>query len=254
MSDDGAALESMWTAVAGLKMQARIAGPPVAPGRPAIVCVHGLLVSSRSMEPTARQLALTRRAAAVDLPGFGRSDDPPAPLDIPALADALVSWMRTAGLAPAVLLGNSFGCQVIAEAAARHPSCLTAAVLIGPTVDPRHRGAVQQVARLLLDCTREPVAYLPVVLRDCLDGGVGQLLRTARYTLRDRIESKLPLIRVPTLVVRGGRDPLVPQRWAEEATRLLPDGRLVVVPGAGHAVNYNAPGDLVRAVRAFLGR
>jgi 2-hydroxy-6-oxonona-2,4-dienedioate hydrolase len=254
MSGDLPALVSTWTVVGGRRMHARAAGPPITPGRRPIVCVHGLLVSSRSMRPSTRRLARSRRTVAVDLPGFGQSDDPPAPLDLPGLADALAAWMAAAGLAPAVLLGNSFGCQVIAEAAARHPGCLERAVLIGPTVDPHHRGVVQQVARLLLDGTREPLPYLPVVARDCIDGGLGLLLRTARHALRDRIERKLPLIRVPTLVVRGGRDPLVPQRWAEEATRLLPDGRLVVIPGAGHAVNYNAPDDLARAVHAFLGR
>jgi pimeloyl-ACP methyl ester carboxylesterase len=217
-----------------------------------VVCVHGLLVSSRSMTPTARQLAMTTRVAAVDLPGFGRSDDPPAPLDIPALADALVAWMDAAGLTPAVLLGNSLGCQVITEAAVRYPAHVERLVLLGPTVDARHRGLVQQVARLLLDFTREPLDSALVVARDFLDGGVGQLVWTARYGLRDRIERTLPLIQAPTLVVRGGRDPLVPQRWAETVTRLLPDGRLVVIPGVGHAVNYNSPEAVARTVRAFM--
>jgi pimeloyl-ACP methyl ester carboxylesterase len=77
-------------------------------------------------------------------------------------------------------------------------------------------------------------------------------VRTFRYALRDRIEARLPLVRVPTLVVRGSRDTIVPQRWAEEATRLLPHGRLVVIPGAAHTLVYKVPAELVRAIRPFL--
>ena len=45
-----------------------------------------------------------------------------------------------------------------------------------------------------------------------------------RYALEDRIEKKLSHVHVPSLVVRGGRDPIVPQHWAEEVARLLPMG------------------------------
>jgi 2-hydroxy-6-oxonona-2,4-dienedioate hydrolase len=44
----------------------------------------------------------------------------------------------------------------------------------------------------------------------------------------------------------------VPQRWAEEAAALVPDGRLAVVPGAGHTLNYNAPAELARICRPLL--
>lgn len=59
-------------------------------------------------------------------------------------------------------------------------------------------------------------------------------------------------IRAPTLGVRGARDPIVPQRWAEEAARLLPRGRLVVIPGAAHSITFHAPLELTRVIRPFL--
>ena len=90
-------------------------------------------------------------------------------------------------------------------------------------------------------------------MRDYWQCGLRRLIGTFRYALQDRIEEKLPYVRVPTLVVRGGKDPIVPQRWCEEAVRLLPQGRLVVIPGAGHTVNYNSPVELARVVREFAG-
>ncbi len=59
-------------------------------------------------------------------------------------------------------------------------------------------------------------------------------------------------MRVPTLVVLGSRDAIVPQRWAEEAIRSLPMGRLVVIPGSAHAVNYSSPLELTRVILPFL--
>jgi 2-hydroxy-6-oxonona-2,4-dienedioate hydrolase len=57
-----------------------------------------------------------------------------------------------------------------------------------------------------------------------------------------------------TLVVRGEHDPIVPQEWAKRLTAMLPKAQLVVIPGAAHAVNFNAPIPLARAVVRFLDR
>ena len=217
-----------------------------------MVLVHGLVVSSRYMIPTAKRLARHCRVFAPDLPGFGRSERPPRVLDVAGLSDALSAWMGEVGLERAALVGNSFGCQIIADLAVRHPARVERAVLQGPTMDPLGRSVPRQVGRLLIDVPRETLSLLPIELLDYLSAGTRRAWRTFRYTLEDRIEEKLPHMRVPTLVVRGSRDPIVQQRWAEEVTRLLPMGRLVVIPGAAHAVNYGSPLELARVVLQFL--
>ncbi len=246
-------IESRWIRAGGGLAHARVSTGPAGAGSPAVVLVHGVGVTSRYMVPLAERLAPYYRVYAPDLPGFGLSDKPRHALDVPELADALAAWMEAVGLGRATLLGNSFGCQIIAEFAVRYPQRIERAVLQGPTVDPHARTALRQIVRWQLDTPREPPSQALIILRDYLDCGIRRLVRTFRYSLSDRIEEKLPRIGVPTLVVRGGRDPVVPQRWAEEATRLLLMGRLVVVPGAGHTVNYNSPLELARVVRLFLG-
>jgi 2-hydroxy-6-oxonona-2,4-dienedioate hydrolase len=72
--------------------------------------------------------------------------------------------------------------------------------------------------------------------------------------LRDPIEAKLPGTSVPTLVVRGALDPVVPQPWAEAAARLAPLGKLAVIPRAPHNLNYSAADQLTQLVRTFLAR
>jgi pimeloyl-ACP methyl ester carboxylesterase len=245
-------LVSKWANVGGLRMHARVSIEPARIDSAPIVLVHGLVVSSRYMIPTAVRLAPYYSVYAPDLPGFGRSDHPPHVLNIAQLADALASWMRAMKIGPAVLLGNSMGCQVIADVAARYPALIERAVLVGPTMDRSGRTALEQGRRLLIAATRDHPALIGVQIRDLWSAGLRATLATMRYGLEDRIEANLPRISIPTLVVCGERDPIAPQRWAQEVTGQLRLGQLSIIAGAGHALNYSAPADLVHVVRTFL--
>lgn len=107
-------LESRWTRVGGLPIHARVSAAPLSRGPllrgPPVVLVHGLVISSLYMVPTARRLAPFYRVFAPDLPGFGKSGKPARVLSVPELADALVAWLDAAGLGRAAFVGNSLGC------------------------------------------------------------------------------------------------------------------------------------------------
>ena len=243
-------IAELWTRVRGLRTHARAAG--LQHDETPIVLVHGLGVSSRYMLPTLRALAFHAPVLAPDLPGYGRSDTPARPLSVRGLANALGEWLDAMQIERATLLGNSMGCQIAVDLAAREPERVCALVLVGPTVDGHARGWVRQGARLALDSALEPPALLGIIALDYAVFGPRRFLATATSALADPIEGKLPFVQAPTLVVRGSRDKIVSQRWAEETAALAPLGRLVVVPGAAHAVNFNAPEPLRAEVLAFL--
>ena len=67
----------------------------------------------------------------------------------------------------------------------------------------------------------------------------------------DRIERYLPLVTAPTLVLRGSQDLVAPGAWATHVTGLLADGRLVTLPGWGHALHHAVPDEVAGLVRAF---
>jgi pimeloyl-ACP methyl ester carboxylesterase len=204
------------------------------------------------MVPVAELLAPYHRVYAPDLPGFGKSEKPVHALSLVELTDALAGWTRTIGLDSAAFLGNSFGCQIVADLALRYPELVERVVLQGPTMDPRARTARQQVTRWLRNSRQEPLSHGLISAQEYPRCGFRRLIKTFRYALEDRIEEKLPHVRVPALVVRGSRDPIVPQRWAEETVRLLPMGKLAVVPNAPHTVVYDAPLKLASVVEPFL--
>src|SRR5215217_659764 len=69
-------VESRWIRVGDWDLHARVSVDPVPAGRLPVVLLHGLVVSSRYMVPTAEQLASHHSAYALDLPGFGKSAKP----------------------------------------------------------------------------------------------------------------------------------------------------------------------------------
>jgi 2-hydroxy-6-oxonona-2,4-dienedioate hydrolase len=224
----------------------------VGPSRLPVILVHGLGLSGRYMLPTAELLARHFPVYLPDLPGFGDSDKPNRALDVPELADALAAWLRAVGLAPAALLGNSFGCQIIADLAARHPDLVERAVLQGPTTPPDERSWLWQFVRWRQNQPFNPDALGPITWDDYRKCGYRRLLQTFRHQLRDPIERKLSRIRAATLVVRGQHDPICPLEFAEEVARRLPRGRLVEIPEVADTLVYTAPKQLAQVTRQFL--
>lgn len=159
--------------------------------------------------------------------------------------------MSAAGITRASLVGHSMGCQVAIEMALREPAKVSRVALAAPTPDPQARTRGQQLRRFLLDVLYERPWLTLLVLRD--------YLRMARRfvpefyaMLRYPIEHKLPFVKVPALTIRGENEPIVPQRWADEAATLLGNHRVVVIPGWGHAVQYSAAEQFIQAITPFL--
>jgi pimeloyl-ACP methyl ester carboxylesterase len=244
------AFQSHWRTIGGVVIHDRAS--LASPDSPLpVVMVHGLAVSHRYLMPLAAKLAGYHPVHVIDLPGFGLSDDPGRVLDVTEHADHLAAWLEAAEVPPVVLVGNSFGCQVAVDLAVRHADRARGLVLVGPTMDPSARTASRQIVRWLRDTAREDPLQLPILARDVRDAGPHRVVGTLTHALRDPIERKLPMVRVPALVTRGSREPIVPLAWAQAATRLLPFGELAVVPGP-HNANYGAAGNLAELVLAFL--
>lgn len=221
------------------------------PGRP-VVLVHGVVVAGRYMMPTARALAEHRPVYIPDLPGFGRSEGPVKPLDVHELARSLSEWMSAAGLEHADVIGHSFGCQTVSGLAAWWPERVGRLVLLSPVGDPGNRSAGSHVWRWMRDCFREPLSVWGSYAGGFVRFGLRRSLGTLGYSVRDELERRLPRIQAPALVVRGELDPIVDAPWAGRVAELLPRGRLAVIPGAPHNVNYKTPRELSRLLLDFL--
>lgn len=234
------------------------------PGAPAlrrqVVLVHGLVVSSSYHVPLAERLVGRADVHAPDLPGFGRSGRPRHALDTRELGQALAGWLDAQGLAAGTagrsltLVGNSYGCQVIAETLLARPDLADRVVLLAPTMERSARRVDEQLRRWRREQRTQSRRLQGLLAHDYLSAGLGRAVATFRHALADAIEEKLPFIAQPTLVCRGSRDPIVSHAWAEEVTRCLPDGHLARLPGAPHAMNHETPLQTARVIDAFLTR
>ena len=252
-------LRTIWTTIGGvaantpLRIHSRVrTGAHVM--LPPIVLVHGFGIASSYFLPLAARLSRHAAVYVPELPGHGRSSHDVRPLDIPELADALVKWTDAMGLTAVVLIGHSLGCQIVAEVAARHALRVTGLVLIGPTSDPSGRTVLRQLGRLAASWLFERSTLAILMLVDYTRAGIRVLRAERASMLSHDMEGVLPRVSAPALVVRGGRDAVAPQRWAETLSRLLGAPAPAVIPGWGHAVHYDAPDAVADVVLPLVQR
>jgi 2-hydroxy-6-oxonona-2,4-dienedioate hydrolase len=219
---------------------------------PHLILVHGLGLSQRYMMPLAHELARDCHVYVPDQPGFGGSGHPEQILGMAGLADAIAGWTQETGLRGAAFVGNSQGCQIIAQLAVRHPEVVRAAVLQGPTAPPEERSWFWQFIRWRQNGRYNPPSLDPVTWGEYKKSGYLRVLRTFRQSLNDHIEEQLPRIAAPTLIIRGEHDPICRAPWARGLVSLLPRGRYVEIPGVAHTLCYTAPAELGAVIREFL--
>lgn len=243
----------MWTETSELRLHAMVS-TAAAPwsGTVPVVLVHGLGLSHRYMMPTAECLAPHFHVYVPDLAGFGESGHPDRVLDISGLADALITWMDAIGLDRVALLGNSHACQIIIDLAARYPERLTRGVLQGPTTPPEERSWLWQFIRWRQNAPYNPKALDPITWPEYRKSGYLRVLRTFHYSLLDRPEERAPFVQAPMLVLRGQVDPICHENWAELLARLLPNGRIAIVPDVAHTLCFTAPVALATITKQFF--
>ena len=186
---------------------------------------------------------------AIDRPGFGKST--PA-LKRPGLAqqvEALAALLTNAPPQQTVLVGHSYGGPIALLAALKHPGRISGVVLVGGSVDP-----AQEKTFLAQRIADWPVFawLLPRSLRQC-----NRELLALRGELVE-LQKMLPLLRVPVVMLHGGRDRQVPVEnvaWLEhELARVGKANRLtaLVHPGYSHFIPWEHPEAVAEAVRAAL--
>jgi 3-oxoadipate enol-lactonase len=246
-------------------------------GDPAVMMVHGFPFRSSMWEPQIPVVVgAGRRVVAPDLPGFGASDVPAdrSSYSIDRYADLVAALAGDLGLGRVVLVGLSMGGYIALAVARRHPALLAGLVLADTRPDPdtpEGRAArTEQQAKVagsgqvapLVDGLLDRVLAAGGARHAEVRAKLGEMMRAtapagwvgALEAMKQRSDQTdlLPQIAVPTLVVVGEGDALVPFEVAEGMAKAIPGARLEVVPGAGHVASLEDPEVFNRALTAFL--
>ncbi|HEU4465087.1 MAG TPA: alpha/beta hydrolase [Agromyces sp.] len=216
--------------------------------------VHGFGLSGRYLLPTAELLADEFHTLVPDLPGFGRSQGAANALDVPDLAHAAARFLDDRGIEKVTLVGNSMGCPVITEFAHHHGERLDRAVLVSPAGGLYNQPLRRAIGQLSLDGPREPTRMVGVAVPDYLRFGVPSTIKMFRALTQYPSLDRLLALDIPTLVVIGDRDPLMPPpRRVHEVARMTDNHVLLVaIRGAAHAINFSHPGELAHVIRQFM--
>ncbi len=246
------ALAERWTMIDGVDVFYRESANP--PDARVMTHLHGFGLSGRYLLPTAELLADEFHTFVPDLPGFGRSGKKGAALDIPDLAHAAIRFLDDRGVDKTSVVGNSMGCPVIVELAHRYPERVDRAVLVSPAGGIHNQPFRRAVGQLAKDGGREPRKMITVATPDYLRFGVPSTVKMFRSLTQYPSLQRLLELKIPTLVVMGTRDPLLPgpERIKQVASQDQNHVLLVVLEGAAHAINFSHPRELAHVIRLFM--
>ena len=254
-------------------------GPP--DGAP-VVLVHGWGCSAYSFHRIMPALAAAGwRAIAPDLRGHGLSDMPPeeSRYSVGAMTAHLLDTMGALRVEDAALIAHSLGAQFAIEAVLQAPARVTELALLSPVGAGLVKLAV--LGRLLTPHVVTPLLprlAQPWVIRAALGAAYGRLGGPTRSDVQEywapsqfpafapamrhllhaplwstRPASDLARVRVPTLVVFGTRDHLVPTHAVGDYVGAMPSARLELIEGAGHVLPHEAPDEINALLLGFLG-
>lgn len=243
--------------------------------RPVLLLIHGFPMDSLMWQIQLEDLGDMARVVAPDLRGFGGSPATLSPYSMGMFADDCASLLDYLAISrPVVVGGLSMGGYVALEFYRRYPLRVAGLILASTRAAAdspeaqlsrdklaarvRQRG-VSAVVEALLPKLFAPAMHRrhaetvefvrQMMLAGSVEGVVGALM-----AMKERPSSlpTLPTIAVPTLVIHGNQDAVVPLAEAQAMAAAIPDARLKILRGVGHMSNLEEPDAFSDAVADFL--
>lgn len=242
---------------------------------PAVVFLHGVGGNRSNWRGQLAAFGDAYQAIAPDLRGYGESDDIEGKLEFADFAGDVLRVMNHLGVHAAHLVGLSMGGLVAQAVYARQPERVLSLTLAScrpgsaPNF-PGERNAQFLAARLQPLIAGGPAALadalLPTLLGAEVRAEARAQIRESLLALRPEMYAKvlkarvalapfldLSTIKVPTLVLGGEQDRVVPPQQMRELAEALTGSRIAIAPHAGHLLNIEQPGFFNGELASFLG-
>lgn len=219
-------------------------------GRP-VLFLHGWLGSWRYWFPTMEVVAENFRTYSFDFWGFGDSRRKNTPESIQSYSDQVIRFMDELGIDRVQLVGHSMGGMVALKTAINYPDRITRVATVGAPIDgdslswllkltdrPIFADAFARLPwlrrylfRFFLGETSDPA--VSEVIDDSVKSSANTLRRAVSSMWRTDLRPELPRLRVPSLIVHGGRDDIVAPNQADLFDNVA-SAQVVMMPRSRH--------------------
>lgn len=257
------------------------------PNRQKAILIHGWSSSSYALQPLMELLSKRYHVIAIDLPGYGKSEDLKERVTIKRYADIVAELIRQISNGPVILVGHSMGGMTSLTAAIHTPELIERIVCISPTIT----GVLSSTTNLLIapinfvESTR--IGGAIIYGGEMVIGGItDRMMRGISFADRTKItddeyhvlradarqrrggrtraecftamrnnnlSGKLSSIQTPILFIWGAEDNTVPLRDAGVVAEEMYDADLRILPNAGHWPQFEAKQIVQKFVASFLG-
>jgi pimeloyl-ACP methyl ester carboxylesterase len=277
--------DSRFIKVNGIKLHVKVVGT----GDPVYLLLHGFGAYYYSWREVITPLAARGTVVVVDRPGYGLTEkirptgqgvDNPYSVD----GQVVLFWalLDQLGFKRAILVGNSAGGTVALQMALLHPERVQGLVLVDAAIYTSHgisswlqpvlssrwayriglyvarslAGRAEQLGQLAWhDPSRQPANYLAAYRKQLQvadwDVGLWESTRAARQLDQ---EKRLVEVKLPTLVLTGDDDRIVPTADSLRLAGALPNAELVVIPSCGHLPQEEQPQEFLAALANYVNK
>ena len=236
-------------------MQIQISGKSIyfesfGKGKP-ILFVHGWGGTSESLKKLAQLLSKSYQSVIIDLPGFGKSDNPDPSWGIEKYADVLLEFIKKQNLATVIFFGHSFGGTLGLHLTATHPEVVEKLILCAPSYKREgKRSPFSTIGRFLPNSLKQPLYRLFFPKSELFK--YPHLEPNFRNLISHDLSQEASQIKTKTLIIWGDKDSYVPVSNAYSLQKLIPDSRLEVVEGIGHGLPLYNPDLVYKKLQNFL--
>lgn len=249
-------------------------------GQP-LVLISGLGYTLWQWHRMVPYLAEHFQVITFDNRGVGKTDKPTGPYSAQMLANDTVGLLNALGLGKAAIMGHSMGGFIAQAIALEHPDAVEKLILCSTNFGgPHHVPITEQAMKVLSDVSSDPLTRFknglvvstapgwaekhPAMIQQWIEWRLANPIEPEPYQAQFAIglnllpesaafETKLSQLKVPTLILFGAEDKVVPSDNAALLADKIPDSKIMIFSNAGHFFPIEIPETASQAVIEFAG-
>lgn len=232
-----------------------------------VVLLHGWGSNITLFDSMINLLSVKYKVVAMDMPGFGESEEPKEPWDVDRYVDFVLEFLKKYDFQKVTLLGHSFGGRVIIKLCSRElPFEVEKVILVDSAGVKPEKTAYQKMKQSVYKATKKVYSSpaFSKLFPDALENlrkrngsadynAASPIMRqTLVKVVNEDLCELMPNVKCPALLIWGKNDDATPLADGEKMEKLMPEAALVAFDNAGHYSFLEQQGLFNRVLASFM--